>query len=133
MLRVQDDITELEAKLAQKRTEEKQLQESLEQKLAERDAYQKKREQTENEIRSQIDEAGLHLEHHRKSEESLVKFSQGTTSDYALAFFFPLTNTTRKDVSEILDREVSETLKKTKEVLLELVYHHLPAYLVNFS
>jgi len=97
---VQGNITELESKLEQKRAEEKRLQESLEQKLAEREHYQKQREQKEAEIKSHIDETAQHLEHHKKAEESVVKFSQ--------------------DISVILDREVNETLKKTKEVLQEL-------------
>jgi len=97
---VQTDIADLETKLEQKRTEEKRLQASLEQKLAEREQYQKQCEQAESELKAQVEEAELHLDHHRKSEESSLKFGQ--------------------DVSTILDREVNETLKKTKEVLQEL-------------
>jgi len=100
LLAVQTDITDLETRLEQKRTEEKRLQGSLEQKLAERDQFQKQCEQTESELKAQVEDAATRLEHHKKSEESSLKFAQ--------------------DVNSILDREVNETLKKTKEVLQEL-------------
>jgi len=97
---VQNEIKDLEAKLEQKRNEERDLQETLANKLAEREAYVKQSEMDESNLKEQLDKTAAILDHHKKSEEAVLKFSQ--------------------DVSGILDREVNETLKKTKEVLQEL-------------
>jgi len=86
--------------LEQKKAEEKILQMSLQLKLKEREQYVKEREQTETDIKAHIDETAQNLDHHKKAEESVNKFS--------------------RDITAILDKEVSETLKKTREVLLEL-------------
>jgi len=97
---VQVNIIDLEAKLEQKKVEEKILQASLALKLKEREHYLKEHEQTEADIKVHIEETAQHLDHHKKAEESVTKFAQ--------------------DITTILDKEVSDTLKKTKEVLHEL-------------
>eukprot|EP00026_Physarum_polycephalum_P003338 Phypoly_transcript_03348.p1 GENE.Phypoly_transcript_03348~~Phypoly_transcript_03348.p1 ORF type:complete len:749 (-),score=204.22 Phypoly_transcript_03348:37-2283(-) len=97
---VQVNIIDLEAKLEQKKAEEKILQASLALKLKEREQYLQEHEKTEEDIKVHIEETAQHLDHHKKAEEAATKFAQ--------------------DITSILDKEVSDTLKKTKEVLHEL-------------
>jgi len=97
---VQSEIKDLEFKLIQKRAEEKALEELLAHQLEQRQKYKEEQEKAYVDISEHISENKTQLGHHTRSLESVKKFTH--------------------DISDLLNQEVDDTIKKTREVLVEL-------------
>jgi Skp family chaperone for outer membrane proteins len=97
---VQSEIKDLEFKLVQKRSEEKALEELLAHQLEQRQKYKEEQEKAYLDISEHIAENKTQLSYHTGSLASVKKFTT--------------------DISDLLNREVDDTIKKTRDVLLEL-------------
>jgi hypothetical protein len=97
---VQAEIKDLEFKLVQKRAEEKALEELLAHQQEQHKKYKEEQEKALLEITNNIAENKTQHGHHVKSLECVQKFAV--------------------DISDLLDKEVDETIKKTRDILVEL-------------
>jgi hypothetical protein len=97
---VQAEIKDLEFKLVQKRAEEKALEELLAHQQEQYKKYKEEQEKALLEITHNITENKTQHGHHVKSLECVQKFAV--------------------DISDLLDKEVDDTIKKTRDILVEL-------------